>query len=148
MPTTRSSTRSLASTASRITIENPATINKSKRKAPSEPSKHSTQKKSRQVPASTQAIPSAPESNGVETSVLPPALPKGFSFQEARRHLINADGRFEDIFDKLLCRPFENLEQNDPFKYYRLFLISLFKLIKGQYRALVESILYDESFVF
>ncbi|TCD59784.1 hypothetical protein EIP91_011467, partial [Steccherinum ochraceum] len=38
-----------------------------------------------------------------------------FSFEKAKQHLISADPRFEDIFDKMKCKPFEHLEQFDPF---------------------------------
>lgn len=46
--------------------------------------------------------------------VLPAAL--CFSFEAAREHLINADSRFRDIFNKLPCRPFQHLESVDPFR--------------------------------
>ncbi|KAL4254230.1 Alkylbase DNA Glycosylase/Transcriptional Activator [Abortiporus biennis] len=38
-----------------------------------------------------------------------------FSFESAKRHLIRVDPRFEDIFDRLKCKPFEHLEMFDPF---------------------------------
>ncbi|CAE6470663.1 unnamed protein product [Rhizoctonia solani] len=39
-----------------------------------------------------------------------------FSFNQAKSHLINADARFEIIFEKLKCRPFEQVEPVDPFQ--------------------------------
>lgn len=39
-----------------------------------------------------------------------------FSFEAAKQHLIAADSRFEDIFNRMKCRPFEHLEQVDPFR--------------------------------
>ncbi|KAG8764157.1 GTPase-activating protein [Ceratobasidium sp. 423] len=39
-----------------------------------------------------------------------------FSFEQAKEHLIKADGRFEGIFRELKCRPFEQLELVDPFQ--------------------------------
>lgn len=39
-----------------------------------------------------------------------------FSFEKAREHLIGVDPRFEDIFVKMKCKPFEHLEQFDPFR--------------------------------
>lgn len=39
-----------------------------------------------------------------------------FSLDDAKEHLINADPRFEDVFAKLKCRPFEHLERLDPFR--------------------------------
>lgn len=48
----------------------------------------------------------------------PPPLPAvlSFSFDDAKAHLFTADPRFEDIFSKLDCRPFEHLETMDPFR--------------------------------
>ena len=39
-----------------------------------------------------------------------------FSFEEARKHLIGVDPRFEDVFRKCKCKPFEELERVDPFR--------------------------------
>ena len=39
-----------------------------------------------------------------------------FSFQDAKRHLIGADPRFEDMFNRVSCKPFEELERVDPFR--------------------------------
>ncbi|KAI9068248.1 DNA glycosylase [Trametes sanguinea] len=39
-----------------------------------------------------------------------------FSFEEAKRHLINVDPRFEEVFRRVKCRPFEHLERVDPFR--------------------------------
>ncbi|KAL1942070.1 hypothetical protein VTO73DRAFT_6600 [Trametes versicolor] len=39
-----------------------------------------------------------------------------FSFEEARRHLVRVDPRFEDVFRRVKCRPFEHLERVDPFR--------------------------------
>lgn len=44
-----------------------------------------------------------------------------FSFDEAKQHLIRADSRFEPIFNTLGCRPFEQLERVDPFRYGQWF---------------------------
>lgn len=54
------------------------------------------------------------DSDAQDVLVLPAAL--CFSFEAAREHLINADSRFRDIFDKLPCRPFQHLEKVDPFR--------------------------------
>lgn len=40
----------------------------------------------------------------------------GFDFEEAKRHLVGVDPRFEQLFGKLKCKPFENLEAVDPFR--------------------------------
>jgi DNA-3-methyladenine glycosylase II len=46
---------------------------------------------------------------------LVPAL-LSFSFEDAKRHLIQVDERFADLFEKMPCRPFEHLEQVHPFR--------------------------------
>ena len=47
-------------------------------------------------------------------SFLPAVL--SFSFDEAKDHLTRVDPRFEDLFGKLKCRPFQHLERVDPFR--------------------------------
>lgn len=49
-----------------------------------------------------------------EPTLIPAAL--SFSFQEAKQHLIFADLRFADVFNRLPCGPYEKLEPVDPFK--------------------------------
>ena len=39
-----------------------------------------------------------------------------FSFESAKDHLISADPRFEEMFKRVSCRPFEHLERVDPFR--------------------------------
>ncbi|KAH9935612.1 DNA glycosylase [Fomitopsis serialis] len=57
-----------------------------------------------------------PLSNAAEDApTLVPAV-LTFSFEEAKQHLIGVDGRFEDVFKRLKCRPFEHLESVDPFR--------------------------------
>ena len=51
-----------------------------------------------------------------ETNMLLPAV-LSFSFETAKQHLIAADARFEGVFSKLPCRPFEELETVDPFRW-------------------------------
>jgi len=40
----------------------------------------------------------------------------GFSFVEAKAHLIAADNRFQEMFANVKCKPFEILEPLDPFR--------------------------------
>lgn len=40
-----------------------------------------------------------------------------FNFDDAKEHLIQVDSRFEDLFSKMPCKPFEHLEQVHPFRY-------------------------------
>ena len=50
-----------------------------------------------------------------ESRIMVPAK-LSFSFEHARMHLIRADPRFEDVFERMKCKPFEHLEQFDPFR--------------------------------
>ncbi|EEB99086.1 hypothetical protein MPER_01296, partial [Moniliophthora perniciosa FA553] len=42
-----------------------------------------------------------------------------FSYEEAKRHLVEADPRFEDLFERLKCTPFEELEMSSDQIYNR-----------------------------
>ncbi|KAL0072365.1 hypothetical protein AAF712_000128 [Marasmius tenuissimus] len=57
----------------------------------------------------------APETGveGEADALVPAQL--SFSFEEAKAHLINADARFEDLFERLPCKPYEELEMVHPF---------------------------------
>jgi DNA-3-methyladenine glycosylase II len=39
-----------------------------------------------------------------------------FAFEDAKKHLISVDQRFETLFERLICKPFQNLEPVDPFR--------------------------------
>ena len=95
-----------------------AAASMTKRKtAPESPTK-SQQKKVRAA-AERSTIPpdtSALVPNGTDTTPLVPAI-LSFDFDEAKQHLINADARFEDVFAKMQCKPFEQLEQVHPFRW-------------------------------
>ncbi|KNZ80510.1 Putative DNA-3-methyladenine glycosylase yfjP [Termitomyces sp. J132] len=39
-----------------------------------------------------------------------------FSFEEGKKHLISVDHRFQDLFSKMPCKPFEQLEMVHPFR--------------------------------
>ncbi|KAI0076123.1 hypothetical protein K474DRAFT_1663375 [Panus rudis PR-1116 ss-1] len=66
-----------------------------------------------------------PEPAPTPTVALPPPVPEEertflpaeltFSFEEAKQHLISQDKRFEALFSRLKCKPFERLERVDPF---------------------------------
>jgi DNA-3-methyladenine glycosylase II len=56
----------------------------------------------------TGPVPEIPTDTDVDTLV--PAV-LTFSFKAAKEHLIGVDRRFEAIFNKLSCKPYENLEQ-------------------------------------
>ncbi|KAJ3532123.1 hypothetical protein NMY22_g7873 [Coprinellus aureogranulatus] len=52
--------------------------------------------------------------SGDEDTPVPAVLT--FDFEEGKKHLISIDPRFEDLFEKMPCRPFEHLEQVHPFR--------------------------------
>ncbi|KAJ2922743.1 hypothetical protein H1R20_g14355, partial [Candolleomyces eurysporus] len=60
----------------------------------------------------TSGIPNQSAAN--EDTPVPAVL--SFDFEQAKNHLINVDSRFQDLFSKMSCRPFEQLEQVHPFR--------------------------------
>lgn len=120
MPITRSKSRSVA-TAAVETLSTPVSSpTKPKRKAStaSSPAK-SVQKKARVDHAASQDVIPPPQisaqASTSDEAVLVPAV-LSFNFEEAKKHLINVDHRFEDIFSKMTCKPFEILERVNPFR--------------------------------
>lgn len=125
MPVTRSSTRaatapvnaSLASSAVAAEISSsPQTSTPRKRKADVSLDKVA-QKITKQDNASEGPVinsASTGQQEGSESAVVPAVL--SFDFEEAKRHLIQVDHRFEDLFSKMKCKPFEQLEQVHPFR--------------------------------
>ncbi|KIO30709.1 hypothetical protein M407DRAFT_14276 [Tulasnella calospora MUT 4182] len=61
------------------------------------------------MPANSGPVPKA--------DIIPATL--SFDFAEAKKHLINADSRFEKLFSKLKCRPYEELDAVEPFHVHR-----------------------------
>ena len=64
-------------------------------------------------PASTGIVAPVVAADGEE--LVPAVLT--FSFEDAKRHLISVDPRFEEVFNRVQCKPFEHLERVDPFRY-------------------------------
>ncbi|CDO75683.1 hypothetical protein BN946_scf184941.g36 [Trametes cinnabarina] len=128
MAITRSGTRSttvIADTAA-LAVDEQATAatTKTKRKAADAPAE-SAQKKFRTAKkrAKTVVAPASSASPAAVSTPLP--NPEGeqlvpavltFSFEDAKRHLVGVDPRFEDVFRRVKCRPFEHLERVDPFR--------------------------------
>jgi DNA-3-methyladenine glycosylase II len=52
--------------------------------------------------------------SGEDLAPLPAKLT--FSWEDAKDHLIKADGRFGDMFSRLPCKPFESVEGVHPFQ--------------------------------
>ncbi|KAJ6625650.1 DNA glycosylase [Mycena sp. CBHHK59/15] len=97
MPVTRSSTRSVSASPLKRKLEQPL---------PSSP------KTSRPTLAATVTTTTTSEPDFVPADAV-----LTFSFEDAKKHLIHADRRFEDIFNRLECKPFQQLEQLHPFRY-------------------------------
>jgi DNA-3-methyladenine glycosylase II len=109
MRTTRSSSRNAApSKMSDTPTTTPSTLGK--HEADTELAKN-TKKLARQEAASDA------EHLQPASDITPVPAVLTFDFQEAKRHLIQADHRFEDLFQKMTCKPFEQLERVNPFRY-------------------------------
>jgi DNA-3-methyladenine glycosylase II len=59
----------------------------------------------------TVAVPDDP---GPPPVLVPAEL--SFSFEEAKRHLTAADPRFQDVFDAVVCNPYQKLDRVEPFR--------------------------------
>lgn len=135
MRVTRSTTRALASgqntpPADVLTTEENIEVaekkKSAKRKAPAAPKKAPAKKaRSQADDASKMPPPPPPATNGEILKPIPAQSGRKtlvpakltFDLEEAKNHLIDADVRFEDIFSRMPCRPYERLEQIDPFRY-------------------------------
>ena len=111
MRTTRSSSRHAAASRMLDTpTATPSTLGK--READTELAKNT---KKLQV-ARQEVASDAEQPQPASDATLVPAV-LTFDFQEAKRHLIEADHRFEDLFQRMTCKPFEQLERVHPFRY-------------------------------
>ncbi|KAJ7497292.1 DNA glycosylase [Mycena latifolia] len=97
MPATRSSMRSASTTPLKRKLE--STDDAEPLKTPKKPKPI--------IPVATG--PSEPD-------FVPADAVLTFSFEDAKKHLINADNRFEDVFNRLECKPFQELENLHPFR--------------------------------
>lgn len=118
MPVTRSASRQ--STAKTLTQSAKTSSSETKTKTPRKPKKQELEAKLvTDVPASLPAVPLVHTVTTGAGPVEPPELLPAvltFSLDEAKQHLIQADPRFEDLFSRLKCRPWEHLERVDPFR--------------------------------
>ncbi|KAF6760342.1 DNA glycosylase [Ephemerocybe angulata] len=124
MPGTRSSSR-LATAQSAATAspshqpsgamkrKSAATTPDKKAKKPKPASKKDSQVQGDTV-TETLLPAAASEDPGNEDTPVPAVLT--FDFEKAKQHLIGVDARFQDLFSKMACRPFEHLEQVHPFR--------------------------------
>lgn len=116
MPVTRSASRQ--STVKTLTQSAKTSSSETKTKTPRKPKKQQA-KPVTDVPASLPAVPLVHTVTTGAGPVEPPELLPAvltFSLDEAKQHLIRADPRFEDLFSRLKCRPWEHLERVDPFR--------------------------------
>jgi DNA-3-methyladenine glycosylase II len=137
MPATRSSTRSSAPTVNAASgvfstkddqlMQNAEKLGASprKRKAMASSTFKTTATKSELNTPEVQisALASSPipsDQDASEPEAFVPAM-LSFDFEEAKRHLIEVDHRFEDLFSKMQCKPFQHLEQVHPFRYEDFF---------------------------
>lgn len=115
MPVTRSSTRSVSNnvSATKRKADDLNALSKTSQKKP-----RMVRAVSSSPPAPLPQVSSSSQLGGTDgsTAVLVSAS-LTFSFEKAKEHLIGVDHRFEDIFNKMTCRPFQQLERVHPFRY-------------------------------
>lgn len=123
MPTvTRSSQRRASAASGTIaadvqvldTVTEPEVSSSAKRKAPTSTGSKTKRTKTTQLDTVTTPT-SASDLPASEDKLIPAKLT--FSFEEAKNHLISVDPRFEDVFDRLKCTPFQVLERVHPFRF-------------------------------
>lgn len=131
MPVTRSATRKAAQAAAEgqlgTHIEPQAT--KSRKRKPADIKSTSVSKTSKTLRGEPMLLVAGGTTSLNEVSQLQSTADRGietpqalvpavltFSLEEGKQHLIHVDHRFEEIFRRLACRPFEHLERLDPFR--------------------------------
>ncbi|KAI8972201.1 DNA glycosylase [Trametes punicea] len=138
MAVTRSATKSSTGSAENTTsaaaqtipAATPSTPSVVRKRKAAGSSAESAQKKSRAAKKATEAKDagggskateaapgtdlSIPIPNSAGEELVPAVLT--FSFEEAKAHLISVDPRFEEVFRRVKCKPFEHLERVDPFR--------------------------------
>lgn len=123
MSATRSSSRLAAKVAREFSKKAEEVSNKvlptRKRANQGAPSEANAMKKPRVNPVATSSLPPTGQvmehPTDQDADALVPAV-LTFSLKDAKEHLIGVDHRFEAIFNKLSCKPYENLEQFHPFQ--------------------------------
>lgn len=108
--------RKATTTTASTTVEKKAKKSRTSTKAkiaPTEPSAEASPPTPQQAPSGLDSGEQA-QGFGVEDTPVPAVL--SFDFEEAKQHLTSVDSRFEDLFEKMPCRPFEHLEQVHPFR--------------------------------
>ncbi|KAI0769793.1 DNA glycosylase [Trametes elegans] len=108
---------STAGTKKRKTADSPAEpVQKKARATKAKSAKQSVPpSQSNAAPISGSSAAPAPGTSADGEELVPAVLT--FSFEEAKQHLIRVDSRFEDVFRRVKCKPYEHLERVDPFRY-------------------------------
>lgn len=113
MPVTRSITRTRAVTTSPVV--NVKRAPKRQASAVTKRTKSSSGKARAKAKAEPEGVPRPLlQPSGEEQAPLPAKLI--FSLEDAKKHLVQADYRFGDLFSRLPCKPFESLESIHPFR--------------------------------
>ncbi|KAI0032241.1 DNA glycosylase [Vararia minispora EC-137] len=121
MPTTRSASRAAAASApqepetARAPSKSRSAAKRKASDADTPPTKVPRKKTTEPTPKTTptSAVPFEIPPSGTNTELLPAKLT--FSFEDAKKHLVAADARFMDVFNRLPCKPYEKLERIEPF---------------------------------
>jgi len=139
MPVTRSITRNHAAKTPPVVNLNLKRRASNKRQleeeeAESDSASAAPTKRTKKSSSSGKKSKAKPKPEGVEAAAVPRPLvkPSGedlaplpakltFSLEDAKSHLINADGRFGDVFSRLPCKPFERVEGIHPFRLVDFF---------------------------
>ncbi|KAF8625406.1 hypothetical protein AX15_005371 [Amanita polypyramis BW_CC] len=112
MPVTRSAARAA----------NGLLADSQKRKADKSASSHSKRLRASKSSVTVASSKKEDSNNQLERNVHQPMSEQvvpatlTFSFEEGRKHLISVDRRFEKLFNKMPCKPFEHLETVHPFR--------------------------------
>jgi DNA-3-methyladenine glycosylase II len=110
MPLTRSASRAAALYDG---LSNVKAMDSTKRRA-EEPRSNPSKKLRSQKTSADDAYKTSLSAGTSSEQFLPATLK--FSFEEGKQHLISVDGRFEKLFNRTQCKPFEQLETVHPFR--------------------------------
>ena len=132
MPVTRSISRNHAAKTPPVVNPNLKRRASNKRQLEGDPASAAATKRTKKASSSSKNRKAKPEI--VEAEAVPRLLikPSGedlaplpvkltFSLEDAKNHLVKADGRFGGVFSRLPCKPFERVEGIHPFRSVDLF---------------------------
>jgi len=117
MPVTRSITRTRAATTPPVVnVERAPKRRKESDSVVTKRIRSSSKTTAKVKPEGAEGVVPRPliSPSGEELAPLPAKLI--FSLEDAKDHLVRADRRFRDVFSRLPCKPFETLENVQPFR--------------------------------